>query len=258
MARALLNNFLKAPGLDDLQIMASDINKDALADLRCGGVKTTQDNALVAEFAEILFISVKPADAADVLYKISSYIDADKIIVSIMAGFPLMALKAVLHKAKKFARCMPNLGSRVGEGMTGVAFYGCESGDKADVMQLLQAAGKATEVPETLLDTVTAVSGSGSAYVYLFIKALAEAGKARGFDDGQARLFAAQTVFGAAKSVLNCDDTLDAMVAAVCSKGGTTFEAVNVFNNSDFNEVIDKAVDAAYRKSKVMTNAFKV
>ena len=257
MARALMANFSLSRELDDLQVMASDINKQALESLRADGVKTTQDNATVAEFAEILFIAVKPDAAGDVLHKISPYIDGDKIVVSIMAGVPLIAIKAVLHKARKFVRCMPNIAAKAGKGMTGVTFDNLTEAEQADVLQLFAATGRTAVVPEKSLDIVTAVSGSGSAYVYLFIQALMDAATLRGLTEQEARLFAAQTVYGGAKMVLNSTESLDSMVAAVCSKGGTTIEAVNVFEESDFGRVIDRAVDAAYKKSKLITQMFK-
>ncbi len=257
MAKAMISNFVLSRELDDLQIMVSDISRQAFEGITFDGIKTTLDNAMVAEFADIIFISVKPQSAGEVLYKISPYLDNTKIIVSIMAGVPLIAIKTALHKVKKFARCMPNLAAKVGEGMTGVCFDNLDEDEKADVIQLLSATGRTAEVAEKEFDVVTAVSGSGSAYVYLFIEALMEAGMARGMTEAQARLFAAQTAYGAAKMVLTGTEKIDAMVAAVCSKGGTTIEAVNVFEDSEFSRIIDKAVDAAWRKSKNLSQTFK-
>lgn len=257
MARAMIANFTLSKELEDIQVMACDVNKNALDGVRQDGVKTTMDSALTAEFSEILFITVKPANAGEALTKISPYLDGDKIIVSVMAGIPLIAVKTMLHKAKKFVRCMPNLAARVGQGMTGVCFDNLSDTEQADILQLLASMGKTAVIPEKNFDIVTALSGGGSAYAYLFIQALMDAGMARGLSEEEARLLAAQTVFGGAKMALSSSDKLDAMVSAVCSRGGTTIEAVNVIEDSEFSRIIDKAVDAAWRKSKNLTQTFK-
>ena len=257
MARAMISNFALSRELDDIQVMVSDVNKNALESVRQDGVKTTQDNALVAEFAEILFLTVKPSNAGGALNNISPYLDGEKIIVSAMAGIPLIAIKTMLHKAKKFVRCMPNLAARVGHGMTGICFDNLSEEEQSDILELLGSTGRTAVIPEKNFDIVTALSGGGGAYVYLFIQALMEAGMARGLTEEEARLLAAQTVYGGAKMALASNDKFDAMVSAVCSKGGTTIEAVNVLEDSEFSRIIDKAVDAAWRKSRALTQTFK-
>jgi len=258
MARALIDNFLRSNMLKGLQITASDINTQALNALKENGVKIAKDNAAVVKSADILFVAVKPAHSTEVFKEIAPFVNGDKIIVSIMAGVPISVLKAALPKTKKFVRCMPNMAAKVGKGMTGVAFEGLADAEQSEILRLFESAGRVAVVREDLLDTVTAISGSGSAYVYMFIKALADAAAARGMSQDEARLFAAQTASGGAEMVLNSSESIENMVAAVCSKGGTTIEAVNVFNNSDFAQIIDNAVAAAYQKSKQMSQAFKI
>jgi pyrroline-5-carboxylate reductase len=146
---------------------------------------------------------------------------------------------------------MPNTPALVGAGVTAACRNAAVSDSEMNMcLELLRSFGAAEEVPETLMDTVVGVSGSGPAYVFIFIEALAAAAEAGGMPREQAVAFAAGTVLGGARMVLETGRTPAELTEMVCSPGGTTIEAVKVFAEKGFRDIVVAAANAAMAKSK--------
>lgn len=151
-------------------------------------------------------------------------------------------------------RIMPNTPAMIGEGTTAV----CSSNNmsKADVdeaIAIIEMFGSTYMIEEDLMHCAIGISGSSPAYTYMYIKQLMNSAITRGLSEKTARDVAAHAVIGAAKMVLSSTESLDTLIDNVCSKGGTTIEAVNLLESNGFYELVDRGFNAAYEKSKAMS-----
>jgi len=228
------------------------------------GVNVADTNLDLAKKCDIIFLAVKPVYVKDVLKEIQSCFTEDKIVVSMAAGLNLLTLsnacKASLLSAEsdvfvqpQIIRIMPNLPVTYEEGMTGL----CAASDVkeetvAAIIQLLNGSGKVEQVPEKLMDAVTAVSGSGPAYCFMFIEALADAAVRFGMPRKQAYVYAAQTLRGAATMALEDPRSISELKDAVCSPSGTTIEGVISLERHGFRSTVIEGATAAFNKSVEM------
>lgn len=215
-------------------------------------ITVVSDNVHVAQEADILFLAVKPNVLEEVLGQIREAVSPDTIIVSIAAGKTLSFLEEHLGKEGcKIVRCMPNTPALVLEGCTGVcANHNVKEEELNRVLALLGSFGMAEVVPEGLMDAVVGVSGSSPAYVFLFIEAMADAAVAAGMARAQAYRFAAQSVLGSAKLLLETGKHPGELKDMVCSPGGTTIQAVKVLEEKGMRAAVMSAVEACVEKSR--------
>lgn len=252
MGSAILNGILKCRMVTPQEIMVSDKNERAVRQAQQEkGVQGTDDNCAAVEFADILFLAVKPQYYEGVLKEIKEVISDSQIVVSIAPGKTLDWIGERLGENCKIVRTMPNTPALVGEGMTGV----CRNKNVTDeemetVTGILASFGKAEIVPENLMDVVVSVSGSSPAYVFMFIEAMADAAVADGMPRAQAYEFAAQSVLGSAKLMLETGKHPGELKDMVCSPGGTTIEAVRVLEKQGFRSSVIEAMKACVRKAK--------
>lgn len=215
------------------------------------GIETTTDNVAVAQNADILVLAVKPQFFPEVIAQIKDEVNADALIISIAAGKTMEYIEAQFDRSLKLVRCMPNVPALVGEGITSVSRNARVSDEEMrQAMDLLSSMGKASEIPERLIDAVVGVSGSSPAYVFLFIEALADGAVAAGMPRSQAYEFAAQAVLGSAKMVLETGKHPGELKDMVCSPGGTTIQAVKVLEEKGFRAAVLDAMEACIEKSK--------
>lgn len=217
-------------------------------------ITTATDNAQVAREADILFLAVKPIYFEDIIPEIRDNVKAGALVVSIAAGLSLQYLKEVFNRQDiKIVRCMPNTPAMVHAGCTGVCADDEVTQEEMDrVLELLRSFGMASVVPERLMDAVTGVSGSSPAYVALFVEALADGAVAAGMPRKQAYEFAAQSVMGSAKLMLETGLHPGRLKDMVCSPGGTTIQAVKVLEEKGFRAAVMDAVEACVNRSKDM------
>ena len=217
-------------------------------------IRVTLDNKEVAKQAEILFLAIKPLFFKEVIPKIKDAVKPGTIVVSIAAGKTLGALKEAFGREDiKLIRCMPNTPALVLEGCTGVcAGEEVPKEDMDRVLSLLRSFGKASVVPERLMDVVVGVSGSSPAYVFMFIEAMADEAVAAGMPRAQAYEFAAQSVLGSAKMVLETGKHPGELKDMVCSPGGTTIQAVKKLEETGFRSSVMDAMEACIVKSASM------
>ena len=196
---------------------------------------------------DILVVAVKPANAKDVFSGISKA----KAVISIVAGYSYADIKGcVLKKDIRFLRIMPNTPLAVGEGLSAFALPTDFTEEELnEARRIFGALGKVEEIDEKYFSAVTAVSGSGPAYVYMFIEALADAGVKHGLKRDVALTLAAQTVYGSSKMVLETNIHPAMLKDAVTSPGGTTIEATSVLEKNCFRGAIIAAVDACVKKA---------
>ena len=251
MATALAKGFVAAGRVTPDRLSASDPVKAARASFaKDTGGHVSASNADIVAAADILFIAVKPDQVTDLLAEIQGQLENRHLLVSIAAGVPLAKLEAGAPGAR-FVRVMPNTPALVGASASAFA-VGFEStrADAELVQKLLASVGVALEVKEKLLDAVTGLSGSGPAYGFMMIEALADGGVAAGLPREVAQRLAAQTLLGAAKMVLETGQHPGALKDAVCSPGGTTIEAVHELEKAGLRAALISAVRVAADKAR--------
>lgn len=212
-------------------------------------VKTTPSNLEVVRTSGIIFLAVKPQNMEEVLGEISDFVSEGKTVVSIAAGITLGYLQSRL-KTKKIIRVMPNVGALVGEGMSVMSL--CECFDDPDirvVRDILMSIGKVLTLPEKYIDAVTALSGSGPAFIAYFVEAMAEAGGKLGLGEDTALELAVQTAVGTAR-LLEEGIAPAQLRQMVTSPGGTTEAGLKVFEEKGLRAVVHDALSAAQKRAE--------
>ena len=225
------------------------------------GVRAARDNASLVLRCDVVFLAVKPQQLPAVLLEIAPHC-AGKVLVSVAAGVRLASIRAALSGASPAAlfRVMPNIAASIGESMTALATEQSAPDEEAEqavtvVRELLSPGGPVERVDEDLLDCVTAISGSGPAYGFVFIEALADAAVGLGMQREAAYRFAAQTLKGAAALVIESGGHPAALKDAVCSPAGTTIEALRVLESGAFRSIIIEAAHKSADRSRSITQA---
>ena len=199
--------------------------------------------------AEAVVLACKPQQFAAISAELAEAARG-KLVLSILAGTPLSRLSEKFNHARNVVRTMPNTPGQIGAGVTAFApLRELSEKDTAIVENTLSSLGNFHEVDEVDLDAVTAVSGSGPAYVFEFAAALREAGINAGLDEGLSDALAIDTLLGAAMLLAESDETPEALRNAVTSPGGTTAAALEVFEKGDLRGLVDQAIDAAKKRS---------
>ncbi|SDB43040.1 pyrroline-5-carboxylate reductase [Pseudobutyrivibrio sp. YE44] len=252
MGTAMMGGIISSGIVDPEDVMASDIFQAALDKVNEEfSVNTSISNRDVVEFADIVFLAVKPQYLKDAIDGVKDMDFTDKVVVSIAAGQSLERLTSLFGKELKLIRVMPNTPALVGEGMSALSPNDLVTEEESEtVLELFESFGKAEIVPERLQDAVVGISGSSPAYVYMFIEALADGAVAEGMPRAQAYKFAAQAVLGSAKMVLETGEHPGVLKDNVCSPGGTTIEAVAALEALGFRNAVIEAERVCIEKSR--------
>lgn len=255
MASAMINGILNADIIKSNEVIASCKSQKSVERLsETFGIQATRDNCRVAREADFLFLAVKPNLFPVVIPEIRDCCKEGQIVVSIAAGQTLASIQRLFGTEKKLVRAMPNTPALVGESMSALSCNQQVSQEEMqEVKKIFESFGQVEAVLETQMDAVVGVSGSSPAYVYLFIEAMADAAVADGMTRNQAYKFAAQSVLGAAKMVLETGEHPGRLKDAVCSPGGTTIEAVAKLEETGFRQSVIAAQRACVKKSKAMS-----
>lgn len=210
----------------------------------------------VDSHVSVIVLATKPGTAREVAQRSAEWLNEDGFLLSTAAGVALSGLTSSKQSPSPAIRCMPNTPAMIGEGVTVCcANEAVTSAHRALATALLSDLGTVFFIEdETLMDAVTAVSGSGPAYVFHFIKSLQSAGILAGIPSDLSLGLAKQTVFGAAKLAMVTDDDLASLIAEVTSPNGTTAAAMAIFNEArgTFSQIIDQAVQAAQARSRLL------
>lgn len=214
------------------------------------GIRAEPDAARLAQTSANLVLAVKPQDMMNALAAIRGDVSADHLIISIAAGIPTAAIEGALPDGTRVVRVMPNTPAMVGEGAAGVA--GGKHATPKDILAvcaLFEALGMAAEVDESDLDAITALSGSGPAYVFKFIECMEEAGREMGLDPELAHRFTMQTFVGGIRLASESKESVAELRRRVTSPGGTTAAALEVFAQRGLDQTIKDALKAARDRS---------
>lgn len=200
---------------------------------------------------EVIILAVKPVDFPRVLADLKGRLKPKQLVISIAAGVKLRMIKNGLKHAK-VVRVMPNTPALIGEGMAGwIASAKVTAKDKRVTRQILQALGEEIEVKrEGLMDAVTALSGSGPAYVFLFLESLIAGGVKVGLSPKESEKLAFKTLSGASELARVSKDDLETLRKKVTSKGGTTEAALKFFKQKKFSAIVAGALKKAYQRSQ--------
>jgi pyrroline-5-carboxylate reductase len=258
MAAALIGGLIKR-GVAAADLYAIDPNEDARRrNQQQFGIATgAAADATLASFDAIV-LAVKPQVAKDVAAALGAHLSARQLVISIVAGIRAADLSRWLNGHARIVRTMPNTPALIGMGVAGlVALGGVDEAGRALASQVLGAVGQTVWFDdESKIDAVTAISGSGPAYVFYFIEALQEAARQLGMDDAQARALAVATFTGAAQLAAQSDEPPSTLRERVTSKGGTTAAALAAFDAQHVKEAIVRGALAADARAKEMGEEF--
>jgi pyrroline-5-carboxylate reductase len=260
MATALARGLVQAGTLPAGSIVATDPSAEARDTFlkEVPGAAVGADRVDAVGRADVVFVAVKPQTMDAALAALRDVVRADALIVSIAAGFPIARLAAALPVGQRLVRVMPNTPCLIGQGASGFSLgQNATREDGQLVATLLSAVGAAFEVPESMLDAVTGLSGSGPAFVYSMIEALTAGGLAAGLPAELAAELAARTAAGAAAMVLQTGESPAVLRERVTSPGGTTLAGLGVLKDRGFSETVAEAVGAAARRSAELGKAVK-
>lgn len=257
MGTALIRGLISSGASSADKIICSDIKEVKTSALRESfGVETTDDNCKVAAEADIVIYAIKPQIMARILKETAPCLDMDKLVVSIAAGVPLAAINSCLKKDLRLVRVMPNVGSAVMESATGITVGDhALNGDLELVRSIFESIGKTVVVDEYLMDAITGLSGSGPAYIFLIVDALADAGVKVGLSREDSLYLSAQTLLGSAKLLIESQEHPSRLKDSVTSPGGTAIAGLHTLEEGGLRTTLINAVEAATKRAKELGEA---
>lgn len=206
------------------------------------------------ENSDVVVLGVEPQNYPEVMPKIAKKFTEDKIFVSIAAGITMKYIESHLGSRSRIVRVMPNTPAMVGMGASALCRNSNVSDESFDIAkEIFGSVGVVAEVSEDMIHAVIGVSGSSPAYTYMYIDALIELGRSNGMSYETAKTFAAQTVMGAARLVLDSEESPAELCDNVCSPGGTTIEAVKWLTENHFKELVVAGGKKSVERSKEIT-----
>jgi pyrroline-5-carboxylate reductase len=256
IGRALIGGLVNGHEFDPGQLWATRRNSVALDELGSDfpGIRTTTTNPEAVAFASIVILAVKPQNVHDVLEDIREHVSEKTLVISVLAGITTDALQQGLGRDVAIVRTMPNTPALVDEGATAIAGGRFSTSEQVVLARdIFEAVGKVEIVPEYLMDAVTGLSGSGPAYVYMFIEALTDAGVRQGIPRPIAARLAAQTVYGASKLVIETGKHPAILRDEVTTPGGTAIAAVAELEAHGLRTMLINAVATATARSKELS-----
>ena len=263
MAEALISGILSARQATPDRIICSDVRKARLQELRERfGIRTSASNHDVIRESDVILYAVKPQIIADVIRETAADLTIEKVVISIAAGVPLDAIESLVGKDLRIIRVMPNVCVSVGEGATAItAGAHCTAVDIDLAKAIFDSVGRCVVIKNhDLMDAVTGLSGSGPAYVFVILDALADAGVKMGLSRDEAQLLAAQTVLGAAKMFLETRYHPGQLKDMVTSPAGTTITGLHTLETGGVRAALIDAVESATLRSaelgKIVHNQF--
>ncbi len=252
MAEALIRGLVRGDHVAANRIRASAPRRERLDELaKAYGIEVTSDNREVARGAGIIVLSVKPQIMDKVLLEIGDQVKAGTLVISIAAGVDTEAIETAFTDGVRVVRAMPNTPALVGAGATAVsAGKHASQDDLATAKAIFDAVGITVVLDEVHLDAVTGLSGSGPAYIFLILEALADAGVKVGLSRRNAQKLAAQTVMGSAKMLLETDEHVGRLKDMVTSPGGTAIAGLHTLEEGGLRTTLINAVETATKRAR--------
>ena len=213
-------------------------------------IKIAKSNRVCVSLADVVILAVKPQILQEVITDIATAAGKDVLVISIAAGVPIAKIEQYFKKPLSLVRVMPNMPALVGSGMSAFSLGKHATQKHCKITEaILDSFGESAQVPERALDLVTAVSGSGPAYFFLFAEKMIEAAYELGMKAELAKKLVYQTALGSAKVMIQTQEDPEDLVAKVASKGGTTEAALGVFQKKGLGRLVHEAVKAAQKRS---------
>ena len=252
MGEALIAGMLAAKAAVPDEVHATDVIAERLDQVKARyGIRVGTDNRAAAGWGDIAILAVEPQVLDHVLDDLRAELTEAKLILSVAAGYPVARIVAHLTPGVRVVRCMPNAPSEVQAGVSALAWGGNVSAeDERLARAVFESVGRLVVVEERLMDVVTGLSGSGPAYIFLIIEALADGGVKMGLPRDAALELAAQTVFGAAKMALETGEHPGRLKDKVTSPGGTTIAGLHALERGRLRASLMEAVEAAAKRSQ--------
>ena len=253
MGEVLIRGLIQSSKVKKTEIIASDVSQDRLSHVsKTYGIRTTASNVEVVENASIIILAVKPQNIDDLLDELSRSSHEGHLFISIAAGITTEKLAAKMHHQSGIIRVMPNAPASVLAGIA--ALYpgrNIAPDDLQRAVSIFECVGRTVIIKnEALMDVVTGLSGSGPAFVFLMIESLSDAGVQLGISRKESSILAAQTVFGAAKMLLETGRHPSELKDIVATPGGTTFAGLKMLEKGNFRSTVMDAVEAATARSR--------
>ncbi|HUQ06883.1 MAG TPA: pyrroline-5-carboxylate reductase [Kofleriaceae bacterium] len=252
MAEALIRGLIQGGVVPPEHIIASAPRTERQDELRTTyGIVTTGDNSEVARRAEVLVLSVKPQILERVVHEVAAHVSAGTLVVSVAAGVDTATIEGLLPTGARVVRAMPNTPALVRAGATAISrgSHATEA-DLGEARTMFDAVGMTVVLDEYQLDAVTGLSGSGPAYIFLILEALADAGVKVGLSRRNAQRLAAQTVMGSAKMLLDTDEHPGRLKDMVTSPGGTAIAGLHTLEQGGLRTTLINAVETATKRAK--------
>ena len=255
MAQAIISGMLCKKLINPENIICNDVLEETLNTVKNKyGVSIVNEKKDAVAGADIIFLAVKPQNMQDVLRDISAFVKPETFVISIAAGISTSFIENILGGSTPAVRAMPNLLSAVGEGVTALCGGKYASKDNLKIAaDIFLAVGTAYEVTEDKFDAVTALSGSGPAYVFYLCELMQQAGEKLGLDKEIAKIFALQTLYGSGKMLVQTGVDAAVLRQKVTSPGGTTAAAIKCFEDNKFYDIVLNAMKKASDRSKELS-----
>jgi pyrroline-5-carboxylate reductase len=253
MGDALVSGLIGSGSSKPKNIICSDVRKDKLDKIKSNyKVRTTTSNLKAVSEADVVIYAVKPQLMASVLIETRSKLDMSKLVISIAAGVPLAAMESCIEKDMRLIRVMPNIAAAVKEAATAIAAGAHATREDVKLaMEIFNSIGKCIFLKENyLMDAITGLSGSGPAYIFLIVDALADAGVKMGLSRQDSLFLAAQTILGAAKLLMETQEHPGQLKDKVTSPGGTAIAGLATLESGGLRTTLINAVEAATNRSK--------
>ncbi len=229
-----------------------DIDKKKIDALRKEtSVKVAKSSRQCVSLSDVVILAVKPQTLQSVIEEIATAVSRDTLVISIAAGVSIGQIESFFKKPVSVIRVMPNMPALVGAGMSAFSLGKHAAASHRKIAEgILSAVGEVVQVPEKMIDLVTAVSGSGPAYFFLLAEKMIEAAYEMGMKVDIAKKLVYQTAFGSGKVLMENQEDPEVLIARVASKGGTTEAALKTFQKKGFGKIVHEAVKAALKRSK--------
>ncbi len=255
IGRSLIGGMIRSDLIDPGRVIATRRTASALEAMadEFGGLRTTTDNVAAVREATTVLLTIKPQSRAEVVTEIRDHLSRTALVISVLAGITTERLQVAFGQDQPVVRAMPNTPALVDEGATAIT-PGTYAGDEhlRVARVIFEAVGQVVETREALMDAVTGLSGSGPAYVYMFIEALTDAGVKQGLSRDVAATLAAQTVYGAAKLAIETGKHPAILRDEVTTPGGTAIAAVSELESRGLRTTIINAVATATDRSQAL------
>ncbi len=252
MADALISGIIHSDPSMAKNIICTDVRQNKLDEIKSKyKVRITGNNLKAVGEADIIIYAVKPQILATVLTETSPKLDTSKLVISIAAGVPLEAMEACVKKNLRLIRVMPNIAAAVKEAASAIAAGAHATKEDIDLAtEIFSSIGKCIFLKENyLMDAITGLSGSGPAYIFLIVDALADAGVKMGISRQDSLFLATQTVLGAAKLLMETGEHPSQLKDRVTSPGGTAIAGLATLESGGLRTTLINAVEAATRRS---------